>query len=662
MSRVSIVLLALIVLGACSSEPEECTIRPSGQPGIRILECPGGRAQIAGGSGEASCILTLEKEGWKRVSCSDGTSVLLDPDGNVHYPGSGEIEGTALLAGTEGDHAGIRVRAAGTPFETRTNAEGRFVLGGLPAGLYRVVLEYEGRVPVVRENVPVVNGSYSIGSVELSAALRLSKRRDAEVIPSPSSDSLLIVEATEHGKLLSLLHLETWERISLSSNAHAPSYRFDGRKVLWTENLTSRSRIFVYDVDTAEREMLPVEGMEAVFFADGRAILVRQEVEFVDRLTVYDTLDGTSIPLGPFLHVGSELGKLPMGPDGGSVVYRASSQLFLYDHENRESLAIAGTTTNFEDIHYHPSGRLVAVNRQDAANSRSLLLIDLSRGTTTTLAAQHAGTVLHRPEDGSLLWRENGGWRLWDGETQESMDVPFPDSLTSEVFFLPDGSGVVQWDLPTVRLWKRGQVTVTVLSHEAMGTPLFTRDGKYLVLRVSSGGLRDTLVIRLSDERVEVIEEHGWGLGPGPNLLIRQASDHLSYYEPGKEVGTISATIVTHWSGTEDKMIVLGRPKGGDLVLGIWEGPGRRLEWLTSGTDPSLSRNGRYLFFRACLEGVSQPAGACTSHLFRVDLVTGTYDRIAPHTDAGVLHERFLLYRVLDGSEDEGLYLARADR
>ncbi len=663
MMRLLALLFASLWLVACSDDAPECRLRPSGTPGIRILECPGGVAHIAGGSGEASCVLTLEKEGWKRVTCSDGTSVLLDPEGNVHYPGSGAIVGTAMRVGTEGDHAGIRVRAVGTPFETRTDAEGRFALANLPAGIYRVRIEAEGRVPAVRDNVPVVNGAYSLGTIELAVALRLSEQSNAEVIPSPSHDTLLVLEAHPSGNPLWLVHLETWEKTLLSSNAHGPAYRFDGRKVLWTENLTSRSRIYVYDVDSGEKEVLPVEGLEAIFFPDGRAVLVRQQEEFVNRLTVHDLVEKETIALGPWIP--RILSELPMGPDGGSVVYLANSQLVLYDHENRETMAVASSMTQFEDVHFHPSGRLVAIRRQDSAQTATLLLVDLSRGTTTILSESLEGRMLFQAPDGSLLWREDGVWTFWDGARRETTTVPFPNVPDEEIAWLPDGSGALHVALPTVRMWRRDDGEVRTISDRALGKPRFTRDGAYMFFESLQEGVQFTLVVRLNDGHRVVIEQTGWEVGPGPSLLVRMGADRFAAYDA--KTGKLEEVDVPSVKGLyvhERKLVLAGRPGGSRaFLLGIWDGSTRKLTWLTAGNDPVLSSGGRYLFYRGCpLQG--ETGGMPCTQLYRVDLDTGVYDHVAGNVDfskPGDLQERFYRFRVFGTGDEEGLYVARAD-
>lgn len=661
MKRLCFIVLLAFASG-CASESPECTIRPSGEPGIRLLDCPTGKVPIVGGDLEATCALTHEDDGWIRVQCSDGTSVLIDPEGNVHYPGSGAIEGIARLAGAEGTHEGIVVRAEGTPFETRTDAEGNFRLGDLPAGLYRVRIEAPGRVPQIRENIPVVNGTYSLGAIDVSVGLLLSREKEARVISSPAHDTLLVVEETDHGSLLSLLHLETWERTMLSSNAYAPTYRFDGRKVLWTENLTSRSKIIAYDVDTGERETLPLEGMGAIYFADGRAVLVHQEAEFIPQLSVYDLVEEETVPLGHWSQ--SLLSNLPMGPDGGSVVFTTTSQTILYDHENRETLAIAGPATTFDHIHYHPSGRKVAVLRQEA--TRTLQLIDLSRETSTVLDT-HVVDLDHDPTDGSLLWRTADAYKLWEGTTGEIITLPFPgEGETHFARLLPGGAGVVFIDLPQIRIWRRSAASNELVSIHATLPPRATQDGAYLLIDEATQVQERTRMIRLQGGDPLILEGSGWTFGPGNGFLFHLQAGLLRTCDPKTGTETeVPAALEAVFPGGEGRLVVRGRPhgQGGDARLGLWIADKRRLEWLVPGFEPVMSRNGRYLFYRACIDVGEEGVGSC-SFFFRLDLETDEYDWIGRDVDARRstdIFDRFILYRK-ESEDDAGLYLARAER
>lgn len=650
MNRSGLLAFVIIVLSACGADDPECRIRPSGEPGIRLLECPTGTVRIVGGEGEGVCTVTSEKEGWRRVTCSDGTTVLIDPEGQVHFPGSGSIRGMATLVGNEGDNEGIVVRAEGTPFQTKTSADGQFVLEDLPAGLYRLVFEYPGRVPEIRENVPVVNGTYTLEEVPVSPSLRLSSEHGARVIPSPSGESLLVVEEKPTGTIVRLVHLETWEIVHLTSNARNPSYRFDGRKVLWTENLTSRSKVRTYDVDSGEREDLPLTGIDAVYFADGRTILVAQREEYKDRLVAWDTVEWRSIDLGPWSP--SPISDLPMGRDGSSVVFNVGSELVLWDRENEEHVVLAGAGSGLQDVIFHPAGRKVAVIQR--GSQRSLVLADLSRGTTATLEPRLREPLQALP-DGSLLWNGEDDWKLWDGRTGETLPLPLPESHGgASIYPLPDGSGFIHFEYPLAYLMMRDEDHPRLLSANAIGQPKIASDGKHVVLEV----LEDrpyTRVFRVEDGSSERLEGVGWSLGPDPGWICRVDSENrLVYYDfaKGKEV-EIAPAIRDFSFGGNDTLIVrrLSQEFGGPL--GIWERSTGEVRWLGSGNDPHLSRNGRYLFYRACPE---EPPAQCNT-LYRYDRVTEEVDWISNDT-SGVraMYDRFATFQVGEG-EARGLYL-----
>lgn len=660
MKRFGILSLVVLLFVSCGSEEPECRIRSSGEPGIRLLECPSGTVRIAG-EGEGVCTVSSEKEGWRRVSCSDGTSVLIDPEGKVHYPGSGSIEGWARLEGGEGDDEGIVVRAEGTPFETRTDAEGRFVLGDLPAGLYRVVLEFPGRVPEIRENVPVVNGSYSLGEIALSASLRLTGDIMAKTIPSPSADSLLVLEPRVTGDVLTLIHLETWERVHLSSNAFEPVYRFDGRKVLWTENLTSRSRLRTYDVDTGEREELPVEGMGAVYFADGRTLLVRQVAEGKNRLLAYDTLTGERFELGSWTP--SPLADLPMGPDGGSVVFNAGGQIVLWDRENGERVTLAEAGSTLHDVFFHPSGRQVVIIRRDG--NPHLFLFDLARGISTTLETRLVDGPVSCPQDGSLVWRGEAGWKLWGGEGGEVVTLPLPEAegRRPEILFLPDCSGLLHLDYPLAHLLMRDESTPRLLSAQFVGRPAVTSDAKHILLEVVEDGPPRTRVVRVEDGTSVRLEASEWKLGPDPGWIYRLQANTgaLTIFDLEKrEGGSIPARLDEAHPGGNDTLLVRAHSTDPNSDrIGIWERSSKKVRWLVRGEEPRLSPNGRYLFFRACPPGVGSGATSACNFLYRYDRLTEEYVRAGESVSWREMHERYAIVIAADGNED-GLFLVRA--
>jgi len=660
--RRSLLLLALLVC-SCGDDSEPCRIRPSDVPGFQILECPSGAVRLIGGNGAQNCVSTLEEEGWRRITCEDGTSVLIDPEGNVHFPGSGAIQGVVLLEGKDGDHSGTVVRAVGTPFKTETDAEGFFRLPDLPAGLYRLVFEYPGRVPVTVRNIPVVNGTYTLDPVQLSFGLRLSSELNAQVIGSPTGDSLLVHEFESHSHRLSLLRLDDWEFVHLSSNAVEPQYRFDGRQVLWTENLSSRSRVYIYDLDTGERRELPVRGTRACFFPDGRAVLVAQEEEGVHELAIHDLVTGETAELGSWEPSSVfALRELRMGPDGGSVVYHSGMNTVLFDRENGELVVLANTRLPPNRIHFAPSGRKVIFERPGVPWA-SLVLVDLSRGDTRLLGEEVDGLAMEAP-DGSLVWQQPDGWRRWE-ETTDKVEV-LPLSSTPrglvDVVFLPDGTGLVHWEFPAVTLLRWDEDRPRLLSMTTTAVPRVTADSRHVVMNDVELVDVYTRVVRVEDGK-SVRLEGDWMLGPDPGWMVRHADNALRYYDLDTgDTGEIHGNVLS-WSFLGDDALAFrarpGEPNVGSR-LAIWDASTRKTTWLLEGEIPLLSRNGRYAFFRSSRPGsVPESPG---SILVRYDRETGIYDR-AMHDILPLRpddrFERFLLFRVPEGN-DAGLYLARA--
>lgn len=656
-------LLALLPLAwACGSDTESCKIRPSEEPGIRILECPSGTVRVVGGTGTGNCVATQEDDGWRRITCDDGTSVLIDPQGNVHYPGSGAIQGIAMLEGTDGNHAGIVVRALGTPFETETDAEGFYRLGNLPAGLYRLVFDHPGRIPEVRANIPVVNGTHTLETVHLSIALRLSPDRNATTIGSPSGDSLLIRETLPLSHRLTLLDLTTWERVHLSSNAVDPEYRFDGRKVLWTENLSSRSRIYLYDVDTGEREELPLLGTRARFFADGRVILVAKEEEAVHELAAYDTVTGETVELGRWVPGPSAwFDLLPMGPDGGSVVYHSGNTTVLYDHENGEFVLLADMRIPYSMVHYMPSGRKVVFPRPGEAGT-SLIAEDLSLRKTLVLEPRLEAPALPAP-DGSLVWKAEDGWRRWDETTGEIARLPLPRTAFNlvEVAFLPNGKGLVHFEFPVASLVLWGESQARLLSSQVLSIPKITSDGRHVIVADNEQLTPHTRIVRVEDGKTVQLEGV-WELGPDPGWLVRHIGTSLHHYHiDSGDTGEIYRHVEGKIFVGNDALVIRGLPGSAatDGKLGIWDASDRSLVWLLEGDGPLLSKNGRYLFFRSNFTDLT--GFERSDVLYRYDRETGVYDRISRNvlspSLADVL-ERVILFRVGEG-EHEGLYVAK---
>lgn len=649
-----IALLALVALGlSCADEPQECTISATGEGGLQLLTCPDGSVLVVGGETSSPCIKVVEENGWGRIVCEDGTQLLVDPDGNLHFPGKGAIMGEARLWGEEKDHGGIEVRVEGVDLSTRTDAAGRYHLAQLPAGIYHLRFQAQGRVPEVRRNIPVIDGTFQMETVELRIGGWVAADPNAGVFPSPSGESALILD-TSAGGLLTLLHLPTWERVVLSYNAVSPSFRPDGREVFWVENLSSRSRVMRHVLETRETVELPSRGIEAHPLGDGRAVVVRSVPELVETLTVTDLLEGDEVELGRWIP--RQLAQLPMSA-GGALVFHGLDQTLLYDHANRSKALLADVRVDLSRVTFHPQGRRVTFTHP-ADGAVELRQYDLGLGEVRTLEAA-LDSPLGSPvsaASGSLLWRGRSGWRMWDAPRDEVIYLGNDDTAA----FLPDGSGVVLWaggfrGASTASLYLRDGGERTLLSSQALSLPISSSDAAYLAVPVDEGEGPATRVFdRKGGSRS--LEGHGWSFPLRSHLVRVDSARNVWVADAASgKVETIFGELGTLGSGADDLLLAEVQVREDTWRhVAIWDTRSGRTHWLGPGTVSGATTDDRYLFFTGCKE-------LRCDRLIRFDRANERQqlvDTKVPLLQPSDRTESFLLYR-LQAEEEEriGLYL-----
>lgn len=650
----SMLLVCWLATGlACAEEQEGCSVTATGEGGLQLVSCPDGSVLVVGGETSSACTKVIEANGWGRVVCDDGTSLLLDPDGNLHFPGKGTIEGEARLWGEEEDHRGIEVRVVGTQFVTHTDAQGAYRLAHLPAGIHHLRFSFPGRVPQVQKNIPVIDGAFVADPVELHLGERVAADPDAAVIASPSKETVLVHDLSAGG-LLTLIHLHTWDRVVLSRNAVTPSFRFDGREVLWVENLSSRSRVMRHLLDTGETIELEPRGIGAHHLGDGRGVVIQSEVEMRETLAVYDLIDGTLRELGPWLP--RPLAELPMSP-GGAFVFHGPNQTFLYDHANGNVVLLADERVDLSRVRFGPQGRWVTFTRPQGG-SVQLQSYDLGKAQLRVLepALRSAhGNAVAAP-DGSLLWEGREGWRLWDASLDEVIYL----GSDSSAQFLPDGTGVVLWvggfrGASAATLYDREKGTWQLLSPKALSLPEASSDGAHLAVHVDEGEGPVVRIFHRSGGSV-TIPEHGWGfllrthlgrIDEKQNLVVAEAAT-------GK-LEVIFERAAYAMRGNDELLLAQGRQEQGQRQqAAVWDARHRRLHWLgTTGGWASARVTGRQVFYMGCDE-------VRCDRLTRYDLASERHQLVDTRvmdvsTPTGA---QFLLYTIrAEGEDRNGLYL-----
>ncbi|WP_373047768.1 hypothetical protein [Vulgatibacter sp.] len=407
-------LLAFALLAAaCGSDPATCSVEDNGD-GTRTITCPGADpVLVVDGDKDTSCTIGSADDGGKVIQCSDGTIVRIDKDGHVVFPGTGSVAGRARLFGLE-DHAGIRVSAEGTEYETLTNEDGDYVLGPLPAGIHVVTFEAPGRITERVENVPVINGTWQMPAVELKFGRWVTS--SGQAFPAPSGDAALVfVPSGTLGGWLTLWELDDGEQTALGGIVSSFAFDASGGLVLYQERTAVDGPLQLWDRAAAERTTVAERSVQGAIVPGGAAVVYQTaDGDAGCTLHLWTRADGTVREIGPCLQGFS----WPGGPqpwlfaaDGRHFVYAdEAAGLVLYDITSGEDYAL-GSSQRASVTRILPGGRFaLALQQQDSSFTRfDLVLVDGETGDRRVIGSDVDGGHLVSPDGGTILFQQNVG-------------------------------------------------------------------------------------------------------------------------------------------------------------------------------------------------------------------------------------------------------------
>lgn len=509
-------LLTFLALApACGSDPG-CEIEDN-HDGTRTIDCPGAdpvRVVDAGTGG--TCSIGAGEDGGKVIQCTDGTVVRIDKDGNAIFPGTGALHGIARLFGKQ-DHTGITVRLEGTEYETTTGKDGTFELGPVPAGIYVVVFEANGRAPERRKNVPVINGVFDMDPVELRLGRWVAGMGGTAQLSPVGGAALVWNQFAPATGWLDLWKVGDEVPVSLGTQVDGFGWSDDGSKVLFHERFTVDGPVRLHDVATGETRTLVEHSDRAELAPAGGAVVYETNGDEGCRHHVWR--DGAA---PRELGACSPGNSFRFGPDGETVVRTDESGALVLDElEGGRSWSL-GTGINLWAIQFSADGRRVVFPKsQPGAFFASLFAVDRVAGEVRQLG-RATSTVSLSPDGGAVLFADN-------------LDTGSGDVLVHEF---------------------DSQSTTVLLSATAMGNFAWAPDGRRLLLVENFGGFTGRL--HLFDlDRPEV--DTSYAEGPvqiasfvnatGEVMLLSQANE-LVLWDPvddGTENLGVSSGVWT-WS------------------------------------------------------------------------------------------------------------------
>jgi hypothetical protein len=414
-----LLLLSVLGLAACgeSARKSACSVFDNGD-GTRTIVCGEESLVVPGTADGTTCVKSPAADGGAIIACTDGTTVVLDADGNVVHRGAGGVVGRVTLYG-ETDHSGTVVRAVGTEHSTVTDEKGDFYLAGLDAGVYDLSIEREGWAPLLRRNTIAVGGILYLEPMLLRRGMRLGRGHEYWV--SPAEDSVLVRE----GRSLWLHFPGDPSPVELSPNVattgaslpadgEVPAFSADGGAVVFLDNLdpgTGRGRIRRHDVAGGSTVTVAEDAMVGIPLADG-AVLVWRAREGEDRehvgegevVVVYP--DGGQLVLGV---AAVDRTQLSISPGGRAVGLGTGTGLVIADVAARESFS-PGSAARV--LAWSPDGaRAVLVTPDDnEMGTGTLYLLDLaSRGVTVLAEGARAKEVSFSADGNRILYLANHG-------------------------------------------------------------------------------------------------------------------------------------------------------------------------------------------------------------------------------------------------------------
>ena len=508
--RAALLLLLAAALVACGETTREsaCSLFDNGD-GTRTLRC-GEDTLILPGTGDGTtCVKSPAADGGAVIACTDGTTIVLDADGNVIHRGAGAVIGRVTLFG-EKDHTGTTVRAVGTERSAITDEKGDFYLAGLDAGVYDLLFERPGWEPVRHRNTIAVGGILYLEPVLL--------RRGRYLVPttgtlevSPTEDTLLV----QDGRGLWLHPVDRLDPVELSPHAPlgadglgaAAKYHPEGTAVVFLENfdpVARWARLRRHDIAARESVTLAERALRAVPLAGGRTLIwlapadaTTGPVATAEVLVRYP--DGAELVLGTSETPGAIDSA---APGATAIAVGTEAGLILVDLDARQQFPVAPGATNNVAAWSADGRQAVVASTAPGATGWHLFHVDLRTGTTVALAdgalfrlGATIPTVQFSPDgtrvlylgdldlggsspDSAGAWNWKGQLRVVDTRTFEETPAADPSTTFLDWQFMPDGAAVlyrrgaetlVHWDRADDRLTPLGAAPLTTLQWAPRG-------------------------------------------------------------------------------------------------------------------------------------------------------------------------------------------------
>jgi hypothetical protein len=690
MPLVFLLLLFTLGLTGCGETQREsaCSVFDNGD-GTRTIQCGDERLVVAGTGDGTTCVKSPAADGGAIIACTDGTTVVLDADGNVVHRGAGGVVGRVTLYG-ETDHAGTVVRAVGTEHATVTDEKGDFYLAGLDAGVYDLSVEREGWAPLLHRNTIAVGGILYLEPMVLRRGRLLGREAGAWV--SPAEDTVLVRD----GRSLWLHFPDRPLPVELSPNvptadeelpglAGVPVYSADGTAVVFLENVdpaTGRGRIRRHDVAAGTTATVAEDAMLGLPLADG-AVLVWRAEEGEDRPFLSEGEAVVVYPDGGTLALGTAAVERDGGsiaPGGRALALPTADGLVVADVAARERFS-PGSGAGVRA--WSPDGTKAVLATGEAPDGErgTLALVDVASRDVVVMAEGARTREVSFSADGQrVLYLANheqasageygpvypGRLEVFDVRTRTAAAAP--DSAYYAWAFTPDGEAViyrraagllVHWRLAGSAITPLGSTSLAAVAWSARGDRLAFADGSTcrLVRFDGSGapasfpmpaceqihflpdGERTAVVVKNEDARREI---RRWaGGGEGSELLAELPG---SVIDPAIRFAENGGTVAWLESREEGKVVLKVRSTEGEAAGAFPE---------SAGFSFGLAPDGSFAWAR------TEPGGELLVH----ELDTGTTTQLDAPVAGVQGFGSFVLYEVdaTEGNRD-GLWLANYPR
>jgi hypothetical protein len=697
-------LLLSVVLAACgdTTRKSACSVFDNGD-GTRTIQC-GDESVVVPATGDGtSCVKSPAADGGAVIACTDGTTVVLDAEGNVVHRGAGGVVGRVTLFG-EVDHAGTSVRAVGTEHATVTDEKGDFYLAGLDAGVYDLLMERAGWEPLRLRNTIAVGGILYLEPQVLRRG-RLLSAVDEGLWVSPAEDTVLVREKRE----LWLHRADRIDPVELSSNAPSvddrplpeeadvPAYAPDGGAVVFLETVDPASlwgRLRRYDVAAGALETVADRALLGLPLAGGAVLVWRAPA---------------GVAVGP-IAAGSPADVAIRYPDGGELALGTAPfrREVVQLEPQRRALAFTGfgetmvvdvaarTATpagsGVEVAAWSPNGRKAALASPAPTpeGAGALLLFDLETRTIDVLAAAALyqpsylqDPVSFSPDGTRVLFLGNGRVVTDDwGDVVFGGELEVVDTRTLEHAVAPDSAGAF-------RGWRFSPDGAAVLYQREQGSLVYwelARDritpvGTASIGEVTWSSRGDRLGFVDSGATCRLLRAGGDG---EPGIYLVPDCERISFLPDGERTAVIvfdqdtAKRDLRLWSGG-DLGPILWALSGQAADLQIRFAPdGSAVLWLEAdGAGTALSVYDLVHDTRALLPGSNGYSYAAFSgdgafavaisgspgELSVLEISTGTVTALDVPVVSPTVYRDFVAYQVVDeGQERHGWWMAHFPR